>query len=172
MSATPDLGCQLSHEQRSSLRGARNDLLDVHHADRNIAENILVAWCRDFDSHCISIQKNQVFQCPFIEVNTYCCWLIHIYNDKRFALTSSPLQRVYYWNANSTIAVMTLFYNAHISGTFANGFKKTEQLNYAANIIWMCHHTLSSNFISKSDVIWNFAVTIQKERLGGKKVQY
>ena len=67
---------------------------------------------------------NQVFQCPFIEVTPFCCWLIHIYNDKRFALTSSPLQKDYYRNANSTIAVMTLFYNAHISGTFANGLKK------------------------------------------------
>lgn len=32
----------------------------------------------------------------------------------------------------------------------------------------MCHHTLSSNFISNKDVIWNFAVTMQKKELGEK----
>lgn len=32
----------------------------------------------------------------------------------------------------------------------------------------MCHHTLSSNFISKNYVIWNFAVMMQKKELGEK----
>lgn len=64
---------------------------------------------------------------------------------------------------------MTLFDKAHISGTFANVFfKKMEQLNYAANIIWMCHHSLSSNFISNKDVIWNFAVVMPKKELWEK----
>lgn len=113
--ATPGQGCCLIHEQHSSLNQP------IMFSTCITLANVLVAWCQGFESHSAIIQ---VFPGPFTEVTPYCCWRIRIYNDRSFALTSSPPQRVYYWNANSTIAVMTLFYKAHISGTFANGFKK------------------------------------------------
>lgn len=96
-----------------------NHVLHLYHPSKHFGVMVSGLWGAQYH-----LSANQVFLCPFTEVTPYCCWQIHIYNDRSFALTSSPPQRVYYWNANSTIAVMTLFYKAHISGTFANGLKK------------------------------------------------
>lgn len=91
----------------------------LHHHSKHFGGKMSGLW----EPQC-HLSEKLVFPCPLAEVTPNCCWRIHIYNDRSFVLTSSPPQRVYYWNANSTIAVMTLFYKAHISGTFANGLKK------------------------------------------------
>lgn len=136
-----------------------------------LTETFIRGWWCDVGrlSHSINIQQKGFLASIYWSHSIYCWWLIHIYNDQRFALTSSPLQRVYYWNANSTISVMILLYNAHIWSTYANGLKKPS--SYIMLLIWMCHHTLSSNHIR-----WwcdkEFCCYDTKEGTWEEKVQY
>lgn len=120
--ASPSLGCCLIHEQHFFFNQPTNQ--PTMFSTCITPANILAArWSGLWEPQC-HLSAKQVFPCPFTEVTPYCCWRTRIYNDRSSALTSSPPQMVYYWNANSTIAVMTLFYKAHISGTCANGLKK------------------------------------------------